>query len=176
MRFVDRYGFCFADDEDFEAKHKRNDKGQFDFIRGGKTDKQLSKENNRQTISDFYGKEFRGEGLKGRRAIFKLLEEKRGHIKSAFHRKDIGNIDLVWGNAKAGLAHILMRRIEKRENVKRVILNISNTIANGKAEKDRENERSISIRHRNVRILISKGFKGDDTKRLVVSGYEVSSK
>lgn len=173
MRFVDRYGLRFADGEDFESKHKRNENGQFAFIRGGETDRQLKRKHEKATLEEFYGEEIKGRNLRGRSAIFKLLEEKKGHIKNAFHRVDIGDIDLVWGDAKAGLAHVLLRRSEKKEDLKKVILNISNTIANGRLEQAKENERSFSIKHRGVRVLVSKSFKGKEGKRLVVSGYEI---
>jgi hypothetical protein len=55
-----------------------------------------------QDITEFWGEKF--EGFKGQEAINKLLQEKRGHIPAAFHRDDIGDIALIWGDEKAGLA------------------------------------------------------------------------
>lgn len=57
---------------------------------------------------DFFGEEF--TGVKGGDAIEKLLKEKRGHVKSAFERPEIGGIDLVWGDDTGGLRHTIMRR------------------------------------------------------------------
>lgn len=56
----------------------------------------------------FFGEEFKG--YKGKEAIEKLLKEKRGHIKNAFERPEIGGIDLVWGDDSGGLGHTIMRR------------------------------------------------------------------
>ncbi|WP_435369590.1 hypothetical protein [Helicobacter bizzozeronii] len=55
-------------------------------------------------------KEFEG---KGAQAVAKLLQEKRGQVAGAFFREDLGYIDLVWGDSKKGLAHILERRTQQ---------------------------------------------------------------
>ena len=39
-----------------------------------------------------------------------MLKEKQGHIKKAFYHNNIGYIDLVWGNEKAGICHIINKR------------------------------------------------------------------
>ncbi|TSA78770.1 hypothetical protein FNE76_08125, partial [Helicobacter mehlei] len=41
------------------------------------------------------------------------LKEKRGQVAGAFYREDLGYIDLVWGDSKKGLAHILERRTQQ---------------------------------------------------------------
>ena len=61
-----------------------------------------------EELDALLGEEFKG--VKGQAAVDKLLKEKRGHVKGAFHRNDIGDIDLLWGNASTGLEHILERR------------------------------------------------------------------
>ncbi|EOV9223249.1 PBECR2 nuclease fold domain-containing protein, partial [Campylobacter upsaliensis] len=52
------------------------------------------------------------EGFKGKEAVDKLLNEKRGQVKGAFYKEGLGEIDLVWGDSKKGLSHILERRKE----------------------------------------------------------------
>ncbi|EHA5008476.1 DEAD/DEAH box helicase family protein [Campylobacter upsaliensis] len=59
---------------------------------------------------DEFGENF--EGFKGKEAIEKLLEEQRGQVKGAFYKEGLGEIDLVWGDSKKGLSHILERRKE----------------------------------------------------------------
>ena len=44
-------------------------------------------------------------------AINKLLAEKQGQVAGAFYRKDLGDIDLVWGDIKIGLRKILDKHI-----------------------------------------------------------------
>ena len=60
------------------------------------------------------GETFEGFYHKGKKAIKKLLQEKRGQITGAFYNNEIGDIDLVWGKIinkqkkkGMGLVHIL---------------------------------------------------------------------
>lgn len=57
---------------------------------------------------EFFGEEF--TGVDGKEAIEKLLKEKRGHVKNAFERQEIGGIDLVWGDKNGGLLHTILKR------------------------------------------------------------------
>ncbi len=59
-------------------------------------------------LTTLLGEEFKG--YKGQDAVNKLLQEKRGHIKGAFHRDDMGDIDLLWGSDTLGLKHIIRQR------------------------------------------------------------------
>ena len=68
-------------------------------------------------VDKLYGEEFKG--YKGQAAIDKLLKEQRGHVKGAFHRDDIGDIDLVWGSDTAGLQHIIKQRSWKNRACRR---------------------------------------------------------
>lgn len=125
-----------------------------------------------KTISEFYGPEIKGKNLKGVRAIECLLRERKGHIKAAFHRDDIGDIDLCWGDTEAGLVHIVNHRIKNKQDWRDVMRNLSNVIDFGKLEKDRERKDSYAIRLNDIRVIISKSFKGA-SNRLVLSGYQV---
>ena len=62
---------------------------------------------------EFFGVEY--TGVKGRVAVEKLLQEEQGHVKAAFYRKEVGDIDLVWGDENGGLAHVIKRRDEMKE-------------------------------------------------------------
>ncbi|MDE6275088.1 MAG: hypothetical protein K2M75_00970 [Clostridia bacterium] len=57
---------------------------------------------------EFFGIEYKG--IKGADAIEKLLHEKQGHVKNAFVRKELGGIDLVWGDRHGGLLHMITKR------------------------------------------------------------------
>lgn len=69
--------------------------------------------------SDFFGEEFKG--VKGAAAIEKLLQEKRGHVKNAFERPEVGGIDLVWGDKHGGLLHTIQKRDRLYESGKGTI-------------------------------------------------------
>ena len=57
---------------------------------------------------EFFGVEYKN--VKGKEAIDKLLKEKQGHVKEAFYRKEVGFIDLVWGDDSGGILHVIKRR------------------------------------------------------------------
>ncbi|WP_459178051.1 putative barnase/colicin E5 family endoribonuclease, partial [Helicobacter bilis] len=50
--------------------------------------------------------------VKGKGAIETLLVAKMGHIQGAFYRKELGDIDLVWGNDKIGLQKIVEKHLK----------------------------------------------------------------
>lgn len=103
-----------------ESKHPRDNGGRFtssDGFGGTHEATEAEKTNlkNRgisakkgKSKDEFFGEEFKG--FKGKDAVEKLLKEKRGHIKNAFERPELGGIDLVWGDNTGGLLHTIMRR------------------------------------------------------------------
>lgn len=179
FRFLDH--IIFQDDAEFESKHKRDDDGKFSKNQGlananpnkRPSEKQLARAHKVKTIEEFYGEEIKGRGLTGRRAVSKLVELQRGHIKSAFHRDDLGDIDLVWGDERAGLCHAIYRRTIHNENVQNVINGIANTIANGRRDIENEDARNFVLRRGDMRVVISKSFKENDRTRLMITAYEI---
>lgn len=102
-----------------ESKHPRDEDGR--FTNGGAKEyrqntpyEEITKETKNirkgKNKDEFFGVEY--TGFKSREAVDKLLQEKQGHVKGAFHRKEVGDIDLVWGDESAGLAHVIKRRDE----------------------------------------------------------------
>ncbi|MDD7324320.1 MAG: LPD23 domain-containing protein, partial [Campylobacter lanienae] len=69
----------------------------------------------------------------GANAIKKLLVERQGQVAGAFYKDGLGDIDLVWGNEKMGLAHILARRSEQwgEEKAIRFINHLAENIEKG---------------------------------------------
>lgn len=173
MRFSDIV-LRFRDDAEFEQKHDRDENGRFSGARllsGAKSNKQLKREHKNRSFEEFYGEEIKGRGLTGRNAVKKLIEEQRGHIKAAFHRDDLGDIDLAWGDTEAGLCHIFKRRLEEGQNVQEVINAISNVIANGEVDPDKERPGSYYIKHGKFGVSVSKDFKNRPV-RLVLTGFK----
>ena len=87
---------------------------------------------NSEELKEFIGKEFKG--VKGKEAIKKLVQEKCGHVKGAFHREDIGDIDLVWGNDRAGLCHTIAQRSKENNgeaHVQDILDNLEDAIIKG---------------------------------------------
>ena len=81
---------------------------QKDRTREEQQEKMAPAEKRNKTKEEFFGEEFKD--VKGSDAIEKLLKEKRGHVKNAFERPEVGGIDLVWGDDKGGLLHTIQKR------------------------------------------------------------------
>ena len=97
-----------------------------------------SAEPSNEELAELLGEEFKG--YKGQDAINKLMKEKRGHIKGAFHREDIGDIDLLWGNNNVGLQHIIIRREDEKEgHVEEILSHLA--VATEKGNFKKRNER-----------------------------------
>ena len=104
------------------------------------TDNDEIEDSKSPSIDELLGEEFKG--FKGQEAVEKLLKEKRGHIKGAFHREDIGDIDLLWGNDYLGLQHIIKQReAEKQEHSQEIMEHLVDAIEKGefKQKNDRGN-------------------------------------
>ncbi|MCQ2897444.1 DUF3519 domain-containing protein, partial [Helicobacter pylori] len=144
--------------------------------------KEVSKKQKFETPSEWghnYS-EFKGDGLG---AINKLLETKKGFVAGAFYKEGLGDIDLVYGNAKYGLEHIFSRResdaIDKgmsKEEAKKyaleIINNIPNIISNGKLLKDGLGR--LSIEFKNQRVGLNDSWKGETlNNRWVITSYEI---
>ena len=130
-------------------------------------------QNNENTELDLImGREYKG--FKGQAAVNKLLEEKNGHIKAAFHREDFGDIDLLWGNENLGLCHIITRREEQGIDTNVFLKDITEVIEQGNFRK--KNQRgNFEFMHGNKIAVIAPEYKG---KKLVflLTAFKTHSK
>ena len=92
----------------------------------------IEQENNIVPIKEF-GTNYAEFYHDGKGAIDKLLTEREGQVAGAFYRKELGDIDLVWGNENFGLAHILKRRSEQwgEEKAIKFLSHLDENIKNG---------------------------------------------
>ncbi|MDL0147699.1 hypothetical protein NYG95_08830, partial [Campylobacter felis] len=104
--------------------------------------------------ADDFGVNF--EGFKGKEAVLKLLEEKRGQVKGAFYKEGLGDIDLVWGDENFGLRHIIEKHGGEFEDI---ALQLSEAMENGVLKK--QNEVRSRIEYGNFVIGLSGEFKGE---------------
>ncbi len=120
-----------------------------------------------------YGKIYQWVLGKAQEAAKFLRKNRGGYLKGVFHREDIGDIDLAWGNKKAGLLHIIKRHIEEQDDfdsVNEAVEAIEKTIQNGTARKE---DNSYVVEHGNTRVVIANDGKGN----WVVTAYDyVTSK
>lgn len=86
--------------------------------------------NTTDAVAKVLGEEY--TGIKGQAAIKKILKEKKGHVKDAFTRSDIGGITLIWGDDSVGLQHLIKSR-EKQgiTNIEKFLSNLTDVIENG---------------------------------------------
>lgn len=122
-----------------------------------KSKEELEQEKKPEDISTLLGKEF--SGFKKQDAINKLMQEKEGHIKNAFFREDIGNIDLIWGNDKIGLQHIITQRIKQEIEINEFLNNLTDVIENGILQKSPRG--NYEILKNNKIAVVQPEFKGN---------------
>ncbi|EKF5463184.1 hypothetical protein OZQ05_001673 [Campylobacter jejuni] len=137
----------------------------------------IEQELNIQPLKEF-GENYAEYYHDGKGALQKLLIEKQGQVAGAFHRKDLGDIDLVWGDGNFGLSHIVNRReedfikqglnkIEAKNKALNFIKEIENIINNGNVKKG--NNRAF-IEVKNSRVMVALDYKGKD-KKWIVTAY-----
>ncbi|RDU51339.1 hypothetical protein CQA49_09715, partial [Helicobacter sp. MIT 00-7814] len=107
----------------------------------------------------------------GKGAVKKLLQEKQGQVVGAYERKDLGDIDLVWGEYNKetqkgfGLSKILAKHPE-------ITAEILTDIINNGVIKRQENE-AIQILRDNYKVVLKSNWKGEPTKnKWIVTSYE----
>ncbi|ELM0841673.1 hypothetical protein Q3U59_001132 [Campylobacter coli] len=137
----------------------------------------IEQELNIQPLKEF-GENYAEYYHDGKGALQKLLIEKQGQVAGAFHRKDLGDIDLVWGDGNFGLSHIVNRReedfikqglnkIEAKNKALNFIKEIENIINNGNVKKG-NNRAFIDIK--NSRVMVALDYKGKD-KKWIITAY-----
>ena len=104
-----------------------------------------------------FGKVYNQFKGKVKEAIEFLVNHKSGNLLGVFHRNDIGDISLVWGDSKGGLEHIIKRHIEDQNdfrNIEEAAKVIQQTIDNGAIT--RENKDKVIIDYNDYRVAIQK--------------------
>ena len=150
-----------------EKEHPRDDSGKFAEKSASDLKSELMQELPEQDASEFgsqeelnnlLGEEFKG--YKGQDAIDKLLKEKRGHVKGAFHREDIGDIDLLWGNDYMGLQHIIKQREKQGINANEFVSQLTDIVNKGKYHK-RNDRGNFEFLHKGKMVIIAPEYHGN---------------
>ncbi len=137
----------------FEENHPRDDKGRFA---------------QKSSISDVLGEEF--FNVKGQEAVNKIMAERCGFVRDAFHRKDIGDIALLWGNENIGLHHIIKRRIETKQPLGKLLRSLTEVIEQGQLEQDENND--FVIRYKGKKAIIEPKLFDHKIQFLMTAYYE----
>ncbi|EPP4412012.1 hypothetical protein ACUQGS_001805 [Campylobacter coli] len=129
----------------------------------------IEKELNIQALKEF-GKNYAEYYHDGKGALQKLLIEKQGQVAGAFHRKDLGDIDLVWGEVidkikhkGYGLAHIINKHPELDLKL------VSDIIDKGKL--NNQNNIRYRIEYKNYIIGLSSEYKGNK-RTFIITAFE----
>ncbi|ELH5090809.1 hypothetical protein Q9Y45_000983 [Campylobacter jejuni] len=129
----------------------------------------IEQELNIQPLKEF-GENYAEYYHDGARALQKLLIEKQGQVAGAFHRKDLGDIDLVWGEVidkikhkGYGLAHIIDKHPELDLKL------ISDIIDKGKL--NNQNNIRYRIEYKNYIIGLSSEYKGNK-RTFIITAFE----
>ncbi len=107
--------------------------------------------------NSFFGKVYNQFKGKAKEAVNFLMRHKSGKLLGVFHRNDIGEISLVWGDEKGGLAHIISKHIVEQNdfnNIDEVINTMQQVINNGTIT--RENKDKVVIDYNDYRVAIRK--------------------
>lgn len=99
-----------------------------------------------------------------------LMHHKSGDLLGVFHRDDVGDIDLVWGNEKMGLAHILGKHVGEGKDFETpddAIAMIENVINSGRIFQDNQNRYTLMLD--GVGVGIRKSFDGEKKNWIVTA-------
>lgn len=99
-----------------------------------------------------------------------LMSHKSGDLLGVFHRDDVGDIDLVWGNEKMGLAHILGKHVGEGKDFETpddAIAMIENVINSGRIFQDNQNRYTLMLD--GVGVGIRKSFDGEKKNWIVTA-------
>lgn len=103
------------------------------------------------------------QSAKGQKAIDYLLLKQEGELKNAFHRDDIGNIDLIWGDDTKGLKHIITRRTQQNIDTKEFLSNIAEVIEKGQLVRTNDKGRYEIFLNGKMAIIEPESINGRQT-------------
>ena len=168
-----------AEDERI-AKQKAEEKTEEAESDKEEAEKRMNDEEPKPVGSGVFGNIYNQFKGKVKEAFDFLMKHKGGDLLGVFHRKDVGDIDLVWGDHGGGLAHIIRRHIIEQndfKNVDEIQKVIDDVIRNGLIV--RENKDKINIEYNGYRVSIKKTIrdsKGNvvENKNWIVTAFDKS--
>ena len=167
-------------EEERIAKQKTEEKTAETESAKEEAEKRMDDEEPKPVGSGVFGNIYNQFKGKVKEAFDFLMKHKGGDLLGVFHRKDVGDIDLVWGDHGGGLAHIIRRHIIEQndfKNVDEIQKVIEDVIRNGLIV--RENKDKINIEYNGYRVSIKKTIrdsKGNvvENKNWIVTAFDKS--
>ena len=148
-----------AEDERI-AKQKAEEKAEEAESDKEEAEKRMDDEEPKPVGSGVFGNIYNQFKGKVKEAFDFLMKHKGGDLLGVFHRKDVGDIDLVWGDENGGLAHILNKHVGEGKsfaNVDEAMSHIQNIIETGK--NDFEDGDKIVFRKGSELVTVRKNFR-----------------
>ena len=102
-----------------------------------------------------------------------MMQKKDGFLKAVFHRDEVGDIGLVWGNGKAGLYHIILKHVinyDDFSSVNDVVNTIDDVIKTGQYSLQKDGR--VAFTKDNYRVAIKKSEEGN----WIISALDTSRK
>ena len=167
-------------EEERIAKQKAEEKAEEAESDKEEAEKRMDDEEPKPVGSGVFGNIYNQFKGKVKEAFDFLMKHKGGDLLGVFHRKDVGDIDLVWGDHGGGLAHIIRRHIIEQndfKNVDEIQKVIEDVIRNGLIV--RESKDKINIEYNGYRVSIKKTIrdsKGNvvENKNWIVTAFDKS--
>ena len=100
---------------------------------------------------------------KAKEAIYWLKSKKEGEAAGALHHHSIGDISLVWGDEKTGLAKIVKKHPEVLDNLQDIIDGM---------EIVQESDNRIKLESDTHFAVVSKEYKGEPREKWLLTAYE----
>ena len=147
-------------EEERIAKQKAEEKTEEAESDKEEAEKQMDDEEPKPVGSGVFGNIYNQFKGKVKEAFDFLMKHKGGDLLGVFHRKDVGDIDLVWGDENGGLAHILHKHVGEGKsfaNVDEAMSHIQNIIGTGK--NDFEDGDKIVFRKGSELVTVRKNFR-----------------
>ena len=147
-------------EEERIAKQKAEEKTEEAESDKEEAEKRMDDEEPKPVGSGVFGNIYNQFKGKVKEAFDFLMKHKGGDLLGVFHRKDVGDIDLVWGDENGGLAHILNKHVGESKsfaNVDEAMSHIQNIVETGK--NDFEDGDKIVFRKGSELVTVRKNFR-----------------
>ena len=147
-------------EEERIAKQKAEEETEVAESAKEEAEKRMDDEEPKPLGSGVFGNIYNQFKGKVKEAFDFLMKHKGGDLLGVFHRKDVGDIDLVWGDENGGLAHILHKHVGEGKsfaNVDEAMSHIQNIIETGK--NDFEDGDKIVFRKGSELVTVRKNFR-----------------
>ncbi len=115
-----------------------------------------------------WGKVFQWTLGKAKEAAAFLRRMQGGYLRGVFHRDDIGDIDLAWGDEKGGLKHIIQKHIVEHDDfdsVEEAMQVIDDVVKNGEVTSQNN---SAKIEKDGYRVALAK----DENGSWIITAYD----